>query len=105
MTRDKAMRAARETHTVLDPGAVRVAAELVHRGAPLDVEPQRVPSRVQARDEPCADPDNCDVHPKPTPARVPDWVQDRAKWQAMSRTERRAVERHHRRVSGGRGSS
>ncbi len=24
--------------------------------------PARVPSRVQARDEPCADPANCDVH-------------------------------------------
>jgi len=91
MTRDKAMRAVRETHTVLDPGAVRVAAELVHRGTPLDVEPELAAGVAPAG--------------KPTPARVPDWVQDPAKWQAMTRAERRAVERHHRRVSGGRGSS
>jgi len=37
---------------------------------------------------------------KPTPARVPEWVRDSAKWQTMTRAERRAVERHHRRVTG-----
>ena len=83
MTRDKAMRAARETHTVLDPGAVRVAADLVHGGVPLDV----VPAYVDAGVDPVG---------KPTPARVPDWVKDRAKWQAMTRAERRATERYHR---------
>jgi hypothetical protein len=83
MTRDKAMRAVREAHTVLDPGAVRVAAELVHRGSPLDVVPASVDAGVDPVD-------------KPTPARVPEWVKDPAKWQAMTRAERRATERYHR---------
>lgn len=33
-------------------------------------------------------------------ARVPDWVRDPAKWVTLSRAERRALERHHRKVSG-----
>lgn len=28
-------------------------------------------------------------------ARVPDWVRDPAKWQTLSRSERRALQRHH----------
>jgi hypothetical protein len=60
-----------------------------------------VPSRVLARDEPCADPASCDVHGKPTPARVPEWVKDPAKWRSMTRADRRAVERHHRKQTRG----
>lgn len=92
MTRDKAIVDARVRHNVLDPRAVTVAAELVHRGAPLDVVPA---TSYDGR---------ADVS-KSTPARVPEWVKDPAKWQTMTRAERRAVERHHRRVPGGRGSS
>lgn len=63
---------------------------------------ERVPSRVQARDEPCADPASCDLpghdHPAATP-RVPPWVRDPVKWASLSRRERRALERHHRKVN------
>lgn len=56
-----------------------------------------VPSRVLARDEPCADPASCDVHaPARTLPAVPEWVQDPAKWVTLSRADRRALERHHR---------
>lgn len=75
----------------LIPRKLLVSPELVHRGTPLDVEPELAAGAAPAGTS--------------TPARVPDWVQDPAKWQAMTRAERRAVERHHRRVSGGRGSS
>lgn len=85
MTRDKAMRAVREAHTVLDPRAIAVALDVVEAGV-LNVE--------RRDDEPLVDAG------KPTPARVPDWVQDPAKWQTMTRAERRAVERHHRRQRG-----
>lgn len=37
---------------------------------------------------------------RPTPARVPEWVKDPVKWQALSRADRRELERHHRRVTG-----
>lgn len=32
--------------------------------------------------------------------RVPPWVTDTTKWLTLSRTERRKLERHHKRVSG-----
>lgn len=61
----------------------------------------RVPSRVQARDEPCADPAACDL-PGHGHAVVPSWVRDRAKWLTLSRAERRALRRHHERQQRGR---
>lgn len=59
----------------------------------------RVPSRVAARDEPCADPDNCDLpgHGPRYTAPVPPPVElgfDLVKWNQMSRVERRAVLRY-----------
>lgn len=33
---------------------------------------------------------------------VPPWVTDPAKWVTLSRADRRALERHHRKVTGGR---
>jgi hypothetical protein len=68
-----------------------------------------VPSRVLARDEPCADPANCDVHAPYVAAvdeaveqlaeraKVPAWVLNPEKWQSLSRAERRATARHHER--------
>lgn len=47
--------------------------------------------------------DPCHVEPvtapagKCTPPRTPPWVTDVAKWRSLSRAERRALERHHRR--------
>jgi hypothetical protein len=32
--------------------------------------------------------------------RIPPWVTDTAKWLTLSRTERRKLERHHRKLSG-----
>jgi len=33
-------------------------------------------------------------------AQVPDWVRDPAKWQTLSRAERRALIRHHKKAKG-----
>lgn len=33
-----------------------------------------------------------------TPPRTPEWVTDIAKWRSLSRAERRALERHHRKA-------
>lgn len=82
-----------------------------HERKPLPIEPivADVPSRVLARDEPCADPANCDVHAPYVAAvdeaveqlaeraKVPAWVLNPEKWQSLSRAERRATARHHER--------
>lgn len=92
MTRDKAMRAARETHTVLDPRAIVVALDVVESGTlPVERRMPPIDAFAPAPDELAAG------RPAPTPARVPSWVKDPVKWQSMTRAERRAVERHHRR--------
>lgn len=47
-----------------------------------------------------------EVEPEPAPVRagrqlprVPPWVTDTAKWLTLSRTERRKLERHHKRLT------
>jgi hypothetical protein len=59
-----------------------------------------VPSRVLARDEPCADPANCDIHTTRQLPAVPPWVQNPEKWVTLSRAARRQLERHHRKAGG-----
>lgn len=97
-----------ETFPILDPtrpdGPRGIANQpwLDESHDEASAEAERVPSRVQARDEPCADPGNCDVHTvaKPTLPATPPWVTDVQKWQDLSRAERRQLERHHRKVNG-----
>jgi hypothetical protein len=62
------------------------------------------PSAAAARDaSPVATPDvsrvDGAVAARQLPA-VPSWVQDSAKWVTLSRADRRALERHHRKVNG-----
>jgi len=78
-------RAPGDTAAFVGPRAIGVALDVVESGV-LNVE------RRDGEPSPAAD--------KPTPARVPEWVKNPAKWQTMTRAERRAVERHHRRQRG-----
>lgn len=43
-----------------------------------------------------------EVERAPQRARVPDWVADPVKWQALTRAERRQLERHHAKQARGR---
>lgn len=100
----------------LDPYTEDVLAELMPE-AQRRMRDVPVPSRVAARDEPCADPSACDLPghgrqaaqqhdpgprgytaPAPPPAEL---GFDLAKWNRMSRAERRAVLRYARKQAPG----